>query len=94
MSGLEALRRMQRMDIRHKPLVIIMTAFSTADVAIEATKLGAFEYIIKPFDPDKIKGLIQAALHAREAMRRVVTLEEDGAQADSTETDRIVGRHP
>lgn len=94
MSGLEALRRMQRMDIRQKPLVIVMTAFSTADVAIEATKLGAFEYIIKPFDPDKIKGLVQAALHAREAMRRVVTLEEDEARVDSPETDRIVGRHP
>ena len=92
-SGIEVLRRFQKLEVSRKPLVIIMTAFSTADVAIEATKLGAFDYVIKPFDPEKMKALVYEALHARQAMQRVVKFEED----DSTvidDGDRIVGRHP
>jgi len=93
MSGLEALRRMAKFEPRQRPIVIIMTAFSTADVAIEATKLGAYDYVIKPFDVEKMKALVHEALRARYAMQRVVTLEAEGDLED-VEADRIVGRHP
>ncbi|HCP13670.1 MAG TPA: Fis family transcriptional regulator, partial [Planctomycetaceae bacterium] len=48
MSGLDACSRIQEID-RLVP-VVIMTAFSRTDVAIEATRRGAFDYLIKPLD--------------------------------------------
>ena len=92
LSGLEALEQIQGQDIRNKPLVIMMTAYSTADAAIEATKLGAFDYVMKPFNVDKMLSLIQEALHARQAMQRVVTLASDEDREE--DSDRIVGTHP
>jgi len=92
-SGLEVLERVQRLPAREKPLVILMTAYSSAEVAIEATKRGAFEYVIKPFDPDKMKALVAEALRARQAMRRVVTMEEE-APAETLNADPMIGRHP
>ena len=51
MSGLEAFRAIH--EIEPKLPVIIMTAYGTTETAIEATKLGAFDYVLKPFDiPD------------------------------------------
>lgn len=42
--------------------VILMTAFGTTDVAIKAMKLGAFDYIVKPFDLDEFLSLVQRAV--------------------------------
>ncbi|GAB6181595.1 acetoacetate metabolism transcriptional regulator AtoC [Desulfotomaculum defluvii] len=42
--------------------VILMTAFGTTDVAIKAMKLGAFDYIVKPFDLDEFLNLVQRAV--------------------------------
>ncbi len=92
-SGLETLKKIQTGTVRQKPLVIMMTAYSTADAAIEATKLGAFEYVIKPFKVERMKALVQDALRVRQAMQRVVILEEEEPDEDS-DADRIVGRHP
>ena len=92
-SGLEVLQWVQGRPAREKPLVILMTAYSSAEVAIEATKRGAFEYVIKPFDPEKMKAVVAEALRARQAMQRVVTMEEE-APAETLNADPIIGRHP
>ena len=47
MSGLEAFQTMHALE--PKLPVIIMTAFGTTETAIEATKMGAYDYILKPF---------------------------------------------
>jgi two-component system nitrogen regulation response regulator GlnG len=71
MSGLEALRRMRELD--PKLPVIMMTAYGTTQTAIEAMKLGAYDYLLKPFDVPKLKQLVVAALKAARAMRQVVS---------------------
>jgi nitrogen regulation protein NR(I) len=71
MSGLEGLRRIRVMDARLP--VILMTAYGTTQVAIEAMKLGAYDYVLKPFDVPKLKQLVFAALKAARDMRRVVS---------------------
>src|SRR5687767_5977518 len=48
MNGLETLRRLREMDA--KIPVIMMTAYGTTQNAIEAMKLGAYDYVLKPFD--------------------------------------------
>jgi two-component system nitrogen regulation response regulator GlnG len=69
MSGLEALQHIR--GVNPKQMVILMTAFGTAQTAIEAMKFGAFDYIMKPFDPAKVLALADNALKAHEAMRAV-----------------------
>src|SRR6478735_3688566 len=53
-TGLETLRRIRQIDSRL--LVILMTAYGTTQTAIEAMKLGAYDYLLKPFDVPKLKG--------------------------------------
>ncbi|HOP95806.1 MAG TPA: sigma-54 dependent transcriptional regulator [Verrucomicrobiota bacterium] len=71
MSGLETLRRIRAMDSRL--LVILMTAYGTTQTAIEAMKLGAFDYLLKPFDIPKLKEVVARALKAAQDMRQVVS---------------------
>lgn len=71
MTGLETLRRLRQTDARLP--VIMMTAYGTTQTAIEAMKLGAFDYLLKPFDVPKLKQIIFAALKAARDMRQVVS---------------------
>src|SRR2546423_5641707 len=71
MTGLETLRRIRQMD--SKLLVILMTAYGTTQTAIEAMKLGAYDYLLKPFDAVKIKEIVGNALKAARDMKQVVS---------------------
>lgn len=69
MSGIEALQHIR--GANPKQLVVLMTAFGTAQTAIEAMKFGAFDYIMKPFDPAKVLSLAETALQANAEMKAV-----------------------
>ncbi len=87
MGGLEAFKAMSEVDA--KLPVIIMTAYGTTDTAIEATKQGAFDYLLKPFDIPEMLSNIDKALSASKFMRSRVEIEpapEGGA------TEVILGR--
>jgi len=71
MSGLETLRRIRQADPRQ--LVILMTAYGTTQTAIEAMKLGAYDYVLKPFDVPKLQELVANALRAARDMKQVVS---------------------
>lgn len=71
MNGLETLRRIRQMD--SKLLVILMTAYGTTQTAIEAMKLGAYDYLLKPFDVVKLKDIVSNALKAAHDMRQIVS---------------------
>ena len=71
MNGLETLRRIREID--SKLLVILMTAYGTTQTAIEAMKLGAYDYLLKPFDIPKLKEIVHNALKAAHDMRQVVS---------------------
>ncbi len=88
MNGLEAFQAMH--EIEPKLPVIIMTAFGTTETAIEATKLGAFEYVLKPFENiQDILALISQALEAGRFMRSRVELD---VAPDTAAADAIIGR--
>ncbi len=70
-NGLETLRRIRQVDSRL--LVILMTAYGTTQMAIEAMKLGAYDYLLKPFDVLKLKEIVAKALKAAHDMRQVVS---------------------
>lgn len=70
-TGLETLRQLRA---RHARLpVIMMTAYGTTQTAIEAMKLGAYDYLLKPFDVPKLKEIVGQALEAARSMRQVVS---------------------
>src|ERR1035441_6286921 len=71
LTGLETLRRFRHLD--SKLLVILMTAYGTTQTAIEAMKLGAYDYLLKPFDVPKLKEIVFNALKAASDMRQVVS---------------------
>src|SRR5438067_101959 len=71
MSGLETLRRIRHLD--SKLLVILMTGYGTTQTTIEAMKLGAFDYLVKPFDVPKLKEIVLKALKAACDMKQVVS---------------------
>src|SRR5213078_355734 len=70
-TGLETLRRIRQMD--SKLLVILMTAYGTTQTAIEAMKLGAYDYLLKPFDVPKLKESVANALKAARDMKQVAS---------------------
>ena len=87
MNGLETFKGIHAFD--PKLPVIFMTAFSTTETAIEATKMGAFDYVLKPFDiPDMLK-TIQQALETGRFMRSPVDM---GGAPEKTDRDSIIGR--
>jgi len=69
MSGIEALQHIR--SANPKQLVILMTAFGTAQTAIEAMKYGAFDYVMKPFDPQRVLTLAENALKTHADLRAV-----------------------
>src|SRR5437016_5495576 len=70
-TGLETLRRIRQID--SKLLVILMTAYGTAQTAIEAMKLGAYDYLLKPFDVPRLREIVSNALKAARDMKQVVS---------------------
>ena len=80
MSGLELLAEAKQ--LRPEMPVVLMTAFATVANAVEAMKLGAYDYIQKPFDGDEIKLLVDRTLeHSRLKL-------ENQAYRSMTEIDR------
>ena len=67
LTGLETLQHIRAANPRQ--LVIFMTAYATAQTAIEAMKFGAYDYVVKPFDPAKLLGLVEGALQTQAGIR-------------------------
>jgi len=67
MTGIELLAEAKK--LRPEMPVVLMTAFATVSTAVEAMKLGAYDYIQKPFDGDEIKHLIDRTLEHNRLIR-------------------------
>ena len=63
MDGMEVLRRIQKDADPQTPPVIVLTAHGTVDQAVTAMKLGAFTYLLKPFQREDLKHTVEQALH-------------------------------
>jgi len=72
LDGLELVARFHQ--LRPKLPVILMTAHGTTDIAIEATKLGAYDYLIKPFEAENLLLLIEEAVARMRLMSEPVAL--------------------
>ena len=87
MSGLQALRRI-KLDHPKIP-IIVMTGHGTMNTAVEATKLGAFDYQLKPIEPAAILATIEKALEGVRLMRGQVAF---GIENLTAPGDAIIGQ--
>jgi DNA-binding NtrC family response regulator len=74
-SGLDVLRAMREVD--PEILVIIITGYGTVESAVEALKIGAYDYIKKPFKADAIHLIVKLALETQNLRRQVKRLSRD-----------------
>lgn len=72
--------------------VIIITGYSTIKSAVEAIKMGAFDYVAKPFSPDELEAAVEKALRGRRLLKDYRGLQE--ALADRYRVSRMVGESP
>ena len=88
--GIEIFRQIRKENPRQ--LVIVMTAHGTAQTAIEAMKLGAFDYILKPFDVPELLSILRRALQTAASMRELVPTE--GKHAPDEKAPGLIGTSP
>src|SRR6476660_322484 len=72
LSGLELVRQLH--DTQPRLPVVLMTAHGTIETTIEATKLGAYDYLQKPFEMRGLISVLHSAVDAGRLMREPVTL--------------------
>ncbi len=94
MTGIELLERIREIDA-DLPF-LLMTAFGTIETAVHAMKLGAFDYVTKPFQGDEIviavkRACQHAAIVRENALLRASTTRPAGAPAERTGLDRLIG---
>ena len=89
-DGLAVLRRIK--ETTPDTLVILMTAFSTVENAIEAMKLGAYHYVNKPFNLDEVALIVDKALETSRLRREVRALRT--SQSREYGFDTIIGASP
>ncbi|MEW5806027.1 MAG: sigma-54 dependent transcriptional regulator [Acidobacteriota bacterium] len=89
-SGIEVLRASK--DALPETSVIMITAYASTESAIEALKLGASDYIVKPFNVDEIKIIIKNELDKRRLAKENVYLKEQLKK--KSDLGEIVGRSP
>jgi DNA-binding NtrC family response regulator len=77
-DGIKVLSEVREAD--PEASVIVMTAFGTVETAVQAMKMGAFDFLTKPFDTDRLSLLIKRALENRRLVAENVLLREELAQ--------------
>ena len=75
MSGLALLKEIKKVD--EGIPVIVMTAYGTIPTAIEAMKAGAHDYVLKPFDMEEMKAVVEKALEREKLLRQSQYLREE-----------------
>ncbi len=90
MDGMELQERLCQAD--PDLLIILMTGYATVETAVQALKRGAYDYIVKPVDPDELLHLISKAIEHRGVRREVARLREN-MQEIFPKTE-LIGRSP
>ncbi len=90
LSGIELLKKIKA--ILPELPVIMVTAYASAGDAVEAMKLGAEDYLIKPFNLDELKLVLQKSLHQRDLVKENVALK--GLLHEQEKFENIIGVNP
>jgi DNA-binding NtrC family response regulator len=75
MDGIEVLKRVKK--IREDVPVIMITAYATVNMAVEAMKEGAYDYIPKPFNPDEMSLIVRRIIEHQDLVRENIYLRKE-----------------
>lgn len=89
-DGMNILRQINKEEVI--TTVIVITAYGSIDTAVEALKLGAYDYLTKPFDLSKVKEVAQKALEKTNLSKEVVYLRSQ--LEEKYELKGIIGESP
>jgi DNA-binding NtrC family response regulator len=93
MPGIDGLEVLQHVKERHPTVdVIMMTGLSEIQTAVKAMKLGAFDYLSKPFDPDELKLVVDRALERRRLQQENRSLKTE--VSSKYRFENIIGSSP
>jgi len=85
-DGLEALSRIQELDLVRRPSVVMISGHGTIETAVKATKLGAFDFLEKPLSIEKVTVTVKNALD-----RRRLELENERLREELPSSYNIIG---
>ena len=88
MDGLQALAELRQ--VAPDAEVVMMTAYATVDTAVQAMKSGAFDYLVKPFDPEEVELLIKKVVSHQELVLENILLRRRLEERE--EFDEIIGQ--
>jgi two-component system response regulator FixJ len=78
MPGLDGIELLKRMKAGHSTFpIVIMTGHGDVPLAVEAMKLGAVDFLEKPFEDDRLVGMIETAIHEAEPAAKSEALTQD-----------------
>jgi DNA-binding NtrC family response regulator len=89
-SGLDIFHRLRAVD--PKLLVVFITGHGTAETAIEAMKLGAFDYLVKPLDLAELQQVVEQALKISHLVHVPAAVDSDALLSETS--DRLIGSAP
>lgn len=90
LSGLDLFQQIHELD--PKALIIFITGHGTTDTAIEAMKVGAFDYLVKPLDFDQLQHAVDQALKISRLMHAAAAIDSNNSTDEAS--DRLVGNGP
>jgi DNA-binding NtrC family response regulator len=88
MDGLETLKNLK--ELVPEAEILMMTAYATVDTAVQAMKEGAFDYLVKPFDPDEVELQIKKIVAHKELVLENILLRQK--LEEKYEYDEIIGK--
>ncbi len=88
MDGLETMKGLK--EICPDTEIVMMTAYATVDTAVQAMRVGAFDYMVKPFDPDEIEIHIQKIIAHKELVDENILLRKK--LEEKYQFDEIIGK--
>jgi DNA-binding NtrC family response regulator len=93
MPDIDGLQVLQRVKESHPDLEVIMvTGLSQIETAVRAMKLGAFDYLPKPFDPDELALVVDRAVERRRLLQENVSMQ--GEAGSKYRFENIIGSSP
>lgn len=92
LTGIDVLKRAK--ELSPASVVVVITAFGTVENAVEAMRLGAFNYLLKPFSPDTIEALLEKAKEHLYLVEENHYLRQQASPGGSGRQTQIIAKSP